>query len=93
MGRNRGISSFSILLLTAVMAVVGLAAAGSLKIQYSPTVPERSITVSFSYPGASAYAVEAEVTSRIEGALSNVISRRSVSSQSREGGGSVTLDF
>ena len=93
MGRNRGISSFSILLLTAVMAVVGLAAAGSLKIQYSPTLPERSITVSFSYPEASAYAVEAEVTSRIEGALSNVISRRSVSSQSREGGGSVTLEF
>ena len=93
MGRNRGISSFSILLLTAVMVVVGLAAAGSLKIQYSPTLPERSITVSFSYPEASAYAVEAEVTSRIEGALSNVISRRSVSSQSREGGGSVTLEF
>ena len=93
MGRNRGISSFSVLLLTAVMAVVGFAAAGSLKIQYSPTVPERSITVSFNYPGASAYAVEAEVTSRIEGALSNVISRRSLSSLSWEGGGSVNLGF
>ena len=93
MKRNRSISSFSVLLLTAVMAVVGFAAAGSLKIQYSPTVPERSITVSFNYPGASAYAVEAEVTSRIEGALSNVISRRSLSSLSWEGGGSVNLGF
>ena len=55
MKRNRSISSFSVLLLTAVMAVVGFAAAGSLKIQYSPTVPERSITVSFSYPEASAF--------------------------------------
>ena len=93
MAKGNGISSFSILLLMAVAAVVGLAAAGSLKVQYSPSVPERSITVSFSYPGASAYIVEAEVTSVIEGALSNVASRRSVSSQSWEGGGRVSLDF
>lgn len=93
MAKGNGISSFSILLLMAVAAVVGLAAAGSLKVQYSPSVPERSITVSFSYPGASAYIVEAEVTSVIEGALSNVASRRSVSSRSWEGGGRVSLDF
>lgn len=93
MAKGNGISSFSILLLMAVATVVGLAAAGSLKVQYSPSVPERSITVSFSYPGASAYIVEAEVTSVIEGALSNVASRRSVSSRSWEGGGRVSLDF
>lgn len=93
MAKGNGISSFSVLLLMAVVAVVGLAAAGSLKVQYSPSVPERSITVSFSYPGASAYIVEAEVTSVIEGALSNVASRQSVSSQSWEGGGRVSLDF
>lgn len=93
MAKGNGISSFSVLLLMAVAAVVGLAAAGSLKVQYSPAVPERSITVSFSYSGASAYIVEAEVTSVIEGALSNVASRRSVSSRSWEGGGRVSLDF
>ena len=93
MAKGNGISPFSVLLLMAVAAVVGLAAAGSLKVQYSPSVPERSITVSFSYPGASAYIVEAEVTSVIEGALSNVASRQSVSSQSWEGGGRVSLDF
>lgn len=89
----KGISPFSVLLLMSVMAVVGVAAAGSLKIQYTPTVPERSITVSFSYPGASSYTVEAEATSRIEAALSNVSGRRSLSSRSQEGKGSVKIGF
>ena len=93
MGNGKGISSFSVLLLMAVAAVVGFAAVSSLKVQYSPSVPERNVTVSFSYPGASAYVVEAEVTSVIEGALSNVTARRSVSSRSWEGGGRVSLGF
>ena len=59
---NRGISSFSVLLMTAVAVIAGLASISLLKIQFSPSAPTRSITVSFSMPGASAQAVENEAT-------------------------------
>lgn len=93
MGRGKGISSFSVLLLMAVAAVVGAACFSMLNIQYTPSSSERTVSVDFSYQGASARIVEAEVTSKLEGALSNVSGCRSVSSESRNDGGSVTLEF
>ncbi len=93
MAGRKGISSFSVLLLLIVAAVTGIAAVSALKIQYTPVKPEKSITVSFSYPGASAYVVEGEVTSKLEGVLSNVTSVTGVTSVSNDGVGSVTLRF
>ncbi len=93
MAGREGISSFSILLLMAVAAVTGIAALSSLKVQYTPSEPANSITVSFSYRGAVAQIVEAEATSKLEGVLSNVTGTKAVSSISNDGSGSVTLDF
>ena len=90
---KRGISSFSVLLLMAVTAVVGAAGFSMLKVQYTPSSPSREVSVSFSYPGASSRVVEAEVTSLLEGVLSNIRGCRSVSSVSRNGEGSITLEF
>lgn len=90
-GQGKGISSFSVLLLMAVAAVVGIACFPRLKVQYNPTAVSRNITVSYSYPGASARIVEAEVTSRLEGVLSTIRAVEATSSVSREGGGSVTV--
>ena len=90
-GRGKGISSFSVLLLMAVAAVVGIACFPRLKVQYNPTAVSRNITVSYSYPGASARIVEAEVTSKLEGVLSTIRAVEATSSVSREGGGSVTV--
>ena len=70
MAECRRISSFSVLLLMAVAAVVGIACFPRLKVQYNPSAATRNITVNFSYPGASARIVEAEVTSKLEGVLS-----------------------
>lgn len=89
---RKGISSFSILLLAAVAAVIGLACFPRLKVQYTPTVASKNITVSFQYPGASARIVEAEVTSKIEGVLSMIRACSGISSVSQDGGGSVTLN-
>ena len=93
MNKRAGISSFSILLIMSVLAIAGLAAANVLKVQYSPSIPQNSITVFFSYPGASAYTVEAEVTSRLEGLMSNVTSVSAISSVSYEGSGNVSILF
>ena len=91
MGRRRGISSFSVVLLMAVAAVVGVACFSMLKVQYTPSPTEKSLSVSYSYPGASARIVEAEVTSRLEGVLSGIRACTGVSSVSDDGGGSITL--
>ncbi|MBQ9477419.1 MAG: efflux RND transporter permease subunit [Bacteroidales bacterium] len=91
MAERKGISSFSVLLLMAVAAVVGIACFSQLKVQYTPSTPEKSIGVGFSYPGASARIVEAEVTSILEGCLANIRSCTGISSVSRDESGTVTL--
>ena len=91
MGERRRISSFSVLLLMAVAAVVGVACFPRLRVQYNPTAATRNITVSYSYPGASARIVEAEVTSKLEGVLSTIRAVEATSSISRDGSGSVTV--
>ena len=91
MAERRRISSFSVLLLMAVAAVVGIACFPRLKVQYNPIAATRNITVNFSYPGASARIVEAEVTSKLEGVLSTIRAVEATSSVSRDGSGSVTV--
>lgn len=87
------IPAFTILLLMAVAAVLGLFSLPMLNVQYAPPVADDSITVSYSWAEASERIVEAEVTSKIEGILSGIKNVSSVSSISEKGEGSVTLSF
>jgi len=91
MGEAKRISSFSVLLLMAVAAVVGVACFSQLNVQYSSSASIKSISVSYSYPGASPRVVEAEVTSVLEGALANIESCEAINSDSYDGGGRVEL--
>ena len=91
MVEHRRISSFSVLLLMAVAAVVGIACFPHLKVQYNPTTATRNISVSCQYPGASARIVEAEVTAPLEGVLSTIRACSGVSSVSRDGNGSISM--
>ena len=92
-GAHKGIPAFSVVLLTVALALAGLALLPRVTLQYLPSVPEKGITVSFSYPGATPESAEAEVTSVLEGALSGIRGCRSVTSTSRKGGGNVRLSF
>ena len=91
MAERRRISSFSVLLLMAVAAVMGIACFPRLKVQYNPTAATRNISVSYQYPGASARIVEAEVTAPLEGVLSTIRACSGVSSISRDGSGSISM--
>ena len=91
--KRKGISPFSVLLLMAVTAVVGAACFSMLKVQYTPSSQDKQITVTYAYPGASSRIVEAEVTSKLEGVLSNIKECKSVRSVSNNGDGSITLEF
>lgn len=91
MANDKGISSFSLLLLMAVTALVGLACFSQLKVQYAPTAQGNEVTVFFSYPGASPRIIESEVTSKIEAALATIANCTDICSQSRDGYGYVML--
>ena len=93
MAGSRGISSFSVLLLMAVAAVVGVACLPRLKVQYNPTTASSEISVYYSYPGASARIVEAEVTSKLEGVLSSIREVSETNSVSEDGGGRTTASL
>ena len=90
---SRRISSFSVLLVMAVLSVIGIATLPMLNIQYKPSVPGRTITVSFSYPGASPEIVETEVTSKIEGIMARLTGCTGTSSVSSLGYGSASVNL
>ena len=91
--KHRSIPAFSAVLLMTALAVVGLFSLNRLTIQYLPSIPEKGLTVSFSYKNATAESVEADVTSVLEGALGGIKGCTSVTSTSRKGSGSVRLTF
>lgn len=93
MEKKNGISAFSVILLMTAAAVVGIASLGLLNVQYTPSVPDRSIHVGFNFPDASARVVEAEVTSKLEGVLSSINNCSGISSVSRKGSGTVSVSF
>jgi multidrug efflux pump subunit AcrB len=93
-GKHKGgISSFSVILLTVVASIVGLALMRSLHVQYAPSPLKRSITVSFHWPDASPSNVEAKATSILESALSGVKYCSGISSTSDKGLASIEVDF
>lgn len=94
-GENRkpGIRPFSAVLLMVALSVIGLFCIPRLQVQYKPSPRERLAEVSYSLSGASAEAIEAEVTSKLEGVLSRLRGVTDVSSISRKGSGSITLKF
>ena len=83
---QRGIPAFSVLLIMAALAVIGVAMLPMLNVQYTPSPVERKIDVSFTWPDASARLIEQSVTSAITGS-------ESVSSRSSKGSGRVTIRF
>lgn len=92
-GRTNRIPPFSVVLIMVALSLIGVASMQRLNIQYTPTVEDRTLTVSFSYPNASAETVEAEATSKLEGVLSGLDHVSGVSSTSSKGGGSIQVSF
>lgn len=65
-------SSFTLIVSFICLAIVGLSLVPLLPVKLSPSHELPALTVSFSMPGNSARVIEAEVTSRLEGALSRI---------------------
>lgn len=80
-------------LIMVTLSLIGVASLRRLNIQYTPTAEERTLTVSFNYPNASAETVEAEATSKLEGVLSGLDHVSGVSSTSSKGEGTIQVSF
>ncbi len=84
--------SFSILLTMGILMLIGVALIPRLDIADKPRPRQgKTLTVSYSWLGASAKVIEQNVTSRIEGLVSSVKGVESVSSVSYFGSGNVTI--
>lgn len=85
--------SFSIIVVFIAVAIAGCALVPLLPVKLMPSDTLPSISVSFSMPGNSARAVEAEVTSRLESILARTGGVRDIRSKSYNGRGRVTIDL
>lgn len=86
-------SGFSIIIIFLALALAGCLLIPRLPVKLFPTRELPSLSVDFSMPGSSSRIVEQEVTSRVEGALARIEGVRKVSSRSRNGSGSVSLEL
>ena len=73
--------------------LVGLVGYGSLPVQELPSIDPPVVSVNTTYPGANPRVVETEVTEILEAELNGVEGVRTLTSTSREGVSSITVQF
>lgn len=86
-------SSFTVIVIFIALALVGAVLMPLLPVKLAPSRSLPSLMVSYSMQGASARMVEAEVTSRIEAALTRMRGVKDISSTSSGGQGRVTINL
>ncbi|MCC5899247.1 MAG: efflux RND transporter permease subunit [Phormidium sp. BM_Day4_Bin.17] len=76
-----------------LLMLVGLVGYGSLPVQELPSIDPPVVSVTTTYPGANPSVVETEVTEILEAELNGVEGVRTLTSESREGVSSITVQF
>ncbi len=79
--------------INAIIFVAGLAAFLGLQVQQLPNVSRPVLTISTSFPGASADTIDSAITAPVEGAVARVSGVTGVSSTSRYGSSRTTVEF
>lgn len=79
--------------LSIVIILFGIIGMQSLGIREYPSVENPIVTVSTSYTGANAEIIESQITEPLEEAINGIAGIRSVTSISREGRSTVTVEF
>lgn len=90
---DKGLSSFAVSITFLLMSLVGLCLMPLLSIQLTPSDKSKELFVSYSWPGVSPSIVENQVTSKLEGGLSQIKELVHIESKSDNGYGSITLKF
>lgn len=87
------ISSFKIVIITGICTVLGFLIIPKLSVKLNPSNILPSITVSYSWPNASPYTLERDVTSVLEGGFGTLRGLEKQSSRSSKNNGYITLNF
>ena len=90
---KRKLSSFTVLTIFICLSIIGASLIPLLSVQLTPTRTNKSLNVSFGWQDASAKVMEQEVTSKLEGVFNTVRGIKAISSTSRKGSGSISMDF
>ncbi|MGD9556965.1 MAG: efflux RND transporter permease subunit [Mangrovibacterium sp.] len=85
--------SFSVIVVFVLLVIMGAGLMPLLNVQLNVSRSLPRLTVSYSWPDASARIIEQEVTSRLEGLFSSVKGIKEVSSVSSKGNGRISLSF
>lgn len=75
------------------IVILGTLSISRLGVREFPKVDTPVVSISASYPGASAEVIESQITEPIEAAVNAVAGIRAITSSSREGSSNITVDF
>ncbi len=87
------ISPFKIIAITLVLGFLGLILLPKLSVQLNPSPKIGNITVSYTWPNASPFNVEREITSTLEAGFGTIRGLKEISSQSSKGSGKIEMVF
>jgi len=76
-----------------VLILFGIIGLSRLPVRELPDIDPPIVSVTTVYPGANAQVVETEVSERLEEQINNIEGIKTLSSQSREGVSSITIEF
>ena len=93
MSTQRPTSSFSILIISMILMIMGAALIPRLPVHLLPTRTMKSLSVRYGWPGASPRLIEQEVTAPLEGLLNTIRGVTKISSVSGNGSGYINLAF
>lgn len=81
------------MVLSIVLVIFGFVGLQSLQVREYPSIDPPIVTVTTNYPGANADVIETQITEPLEQSINGIASIRTLSSTSREGVSSITIEF
>ncbi len=92
-GSPGNISSFTIILVFTLLILIGISFLPLINLKLRPSRSLQTISVSFSWPRASARVIEQEVTSKLEGLFSIINGVEDINSQTSKGEGKIQISI
>ncbi len=81
------------MVLSILIVLFGIIGYSFLGVREYPSVDPPTVSVSTSYPGANADVIESQITEPLEESINGIAGIRTLTSASRDGGSSITVEF
>ena len=81
------------MVLSILVVLFGIIGYSYLGVREYPSVDPPTVTVSTNYPGANADVIESQITEPLEESINGIAGIRTLTSSSRDGGSSITVEF